>query len=99
VFCLIGDGGLQFSPAELRVAVDEGLDITYLIWNNAGYAEIASAMRAANTEVIGCSPSPLGLRAFAEACDLPYACIAPNAAALRDIAGDAGPRLIEIRDY
>ncbi|MDN5786066.1 5-guanidino-2-oxopentanoate decarboxylase [Pseudorhodobacter sp.] len=99
VFCLIGDGGLQFSPAELRVAVDEGLNITYLVWNNAGYGEIAAAMRAANTEVIGCTPSPLGLRDFAAACSLPYACINPDANALRDNIGARGPRLIEIRDY
>ncbi|WP_323006067.1 5-guanidino-2-oxopentanoate decarboxylase [Pseudorhodobacter sp.] len=99
VFCLIGDGGLQFSPAELRVAVDEGLDITYLIWNNAGYGEIADAMRAANTEVIGCAPSPLGLQAFAAACDLPYACITPTPEALRNVVALPGPRLVEIRDF
>jgi acetolactate synthase-1/2/3 large subunit len=99
VFCLIGDGGLQFSPAELRVAVDEGLDVTYLVWNNAGYGEIASAMRGANTEVIGCTPSPLGLKAFAEACDLPYACIAPEAESLREVVTLPGPCLVEIRDY
>lgn len=99
IFCLIGDGGLQFSPAELRVAVDEKLDITYLVWNNAGYGEIADAMRAAGTEVIGCTPSPLGLRSFAAACDLPYSCIMPDVAALRDAVAAHGPRLIEIRDY
>lgn len=97
VFCLIGDGGLQFSPAELRVAVDEGLDVTYLVWNNAGYGEIAAAMRAANTEVIGCTPSPLGLKAFAAACGMPYACIAPEEEALREAVAQAGPRLVEIR--
>ncbi|MGO4908096.1 5-guanidino-2-oxopentanoate decarboxylase [Pseudorhodobacter sp. W20_MBD10_FR17] len=99
VFCLIGDGGLQFSPAELRVAVDEGLDITYLVWNNAGYGEIASAMRAANTEVIGCTPSPLGLEAFAAACGMPYSCIAPHPVALAAAVIVSGPRLVEIRDY
>ena len=99
IFCLIGDGGLQFSPAELRVAVDEKLDITYLVWNNAGYGEIADAMRAAGTEVIGCTPSPLGLRSFAAACDLPYRCILPDVAALKDAVAAPGPKLIEIREY
>ena len=56
-----GNGGLQFSPGELRTALDEDLPITCLVWNNAGFGEIASAMRHANTEVIGCTPSPLGL--------------------------------------
>lgn len=97
VFCLIGDGGLQFSPAELRVAAEERLDITYLVWNNAGYGEIAAAMRDANTEVIGCTPSPLGLEAFAAACSLPYACIPPDPAALRATIAAPGPRLIEVR--
>ncbi|MEY4872207.1 MAG: hypothetical protein RLZZ563_1537, partial [Pseudomonadota bacterium] len=49
VVCLIGDGGLQFDPAELRVAVDERLPITFLVWNNASYREIAEAMRDAQT--------------------------------------------------
>lgn len=97
VFCLIGDGGLQFSPAELRVAVDEGLDVTYLVWNNAGYGEIASAMRAANTEVIGCTPSPLGLEAFATACGMEYTCITPDAQTLCAAVAQSGPRLVEIR--
>jgi acetolactate synthase-1/2/3 large subunit len=99
VFCLIGDGGLQFSPAELRVAVDEGLDITYLVWNNAGYGEIAAAMRAANIEVIGCTPSPLGLEAFAAACGMDYACIRPEPEAMAGAVTEPGPRLVEIRAY
>ncbi len=41
VVCLIGDGGLQFSPGEIRTAVDEKLPITYVVWNNAGFREIA----------------------------------------------------------
>ncbi len=101
VVCLIGDGGLQFSPGELRTAVDEGLPITYLVWNNAGFGEIASAMRLANTEVIGCTPSPLRLEPFAAACDLPYQQIPPDPEALRAaLARRAqGPNLIEIRDF
>jgi acetolactate synthase-1/2/3 large subunit len=75
------------------------LDITYLVWNNAGYGEIAAAMRAANTEVIGCTPSPLGLEAFAAACGMGYACIAPEPAALASAVATRGPRLVEIRDY
>jgi acetolactate synthase-1/2/3 large subunit len=100
VFCLIGDGGLQFSPGELRTAVDEGLPITYLVWNNAGYGEIASAMRHANTEVIGCTPSPLRLGPFAAACDLPFQQIPPDPEALKQALRSRapGPNLIEIRD-
>jgi acetolactate synthase-1/2/3 large subunit len=97
--CLIGDGGLQFSAAELRTAVDAKIPMTFLVWNNAAYAEIADAMRAANTEVIGCDPSPLNLAAFAEACDLQFASVALEADALQDALAQPcdRPRLIEIR--
>ena len=99
VICLIGDGGLQFSPGELRTAVDERLPITFLVWNNAAYAEIADAMRGANTEVIGCHPSPLRLEPFAAACDLPFTSVPLDPEVLHWALTQAndGPRLIEIR--
>ena len=99
VICLIGDGGLQFSPGELRTALDENLPVTFVVWNNAGFQEIADAMVDAGTEVIGCTPSPLKMRPFAEACDLPFASVPADPAALRQAldARPAGPNLIEIR--
>ena len=99
VVCLIGDGGLQFSPGELRTAVDENLPITFVVWNNAGYGEIAANMRDAGIEVIGCTPSPLNMAPFADACDLPFASILPDPMALRAAlaAPATGPRMIEIR--
>ena len=99
VICLIGDGGLQFSPGELRTAVDERLPITYVVWNNAGFREIAEAMRDAGTQVIGCTPSPLHMKPFAAACDLPFTSILPDADALCTalLAPHSGPRMIEIR--
>ena len=99
VVCLIGDGGLQFSPGELRTAVDEALPITFLVWNNAAYNEIADAMRGANTEVIGCSPSPLNMEPFAAACDLPFASVPMEPDALHWALSQPceGPRMIEVR--
>ncbi|WP_234869494.1 5-guanidino-2-oxopentanoate decarboxylase [Alitabrizicola rongguiensis] len=99
VVCLIGDGGLQFSPAELRVARDENLPVTFLVWNNSGYREIANAFRDVGAEVIGCDPSPLKLDAFAAACDLPFASVSDDAEAVREALArpSSGPRLIEIR--
>ena len=99
VVCLIGDGGLQFSPGELRTAVDERLPITFLVWNNSAFGEIADAMRAANTEVIGCDPSPLRLEPFAAACDLPFTSIPQDVEVLHWALTqpNEGPRLIEIR--
>ncbi|PTE23270.1 hypothetical protein C5F48_02755 [Cereibacter changlensis JA139] len=98
VICLIGDGGLQFSPGELRTAVDEGLPITFLLWNNAGFREIAEAMQESGTDVIGCTPSPLNLEPFAAACDLPFTSVENSPEALRAaLTPSSGPRLIEIR--
>lgn len=99
VICLIGDGGLQFSPGELRTAVDEALPITFVVWNNAAFNEIADAMRGANTEVIGCSPSPLRLEPFAAACDLPFTSVAQEPEVLHWALRQPGngPRLIEVR--
>ncbi|MCA3511549.1 MAG: 5-guanidino-2-oxopentanoate decarboxylase [Rhodobacter sp.] len=99
VICLTGDGGLQFSPGELRTALDERLPVTFVVWNNAGFQEIADAMADAGTEVIGCTPSPLNLRPFAEACDLPFAEVPADPEALCQAlsARPQGPNLIEIR--
>ena len=99
VVCLIGDGGLQFSPGELRTAVDERAQVTFLVWNNAGFREIADSMRGANTEVIGCTPSPLRLEPFAAACDLPFTSIPmePEVLVWALQQPCEGPRLIEIR--
>ena len=101
VICLIGDGGLQFSPGELRTALDENLPIRFLVWNNQGFGEIASAMAEVGAEVIGCDPSPLDMAAFAKACDLPFQTIIPEANALQMAlkATPRGPSFIEIRDY
>lgn len=99
VICLIGDGGLQFSPGELRTAADEALPITFIVWNNAGFREIAEAMRDAGTEVLGCTPSPLKLQPFAAACDLPFTSLPDDPVALHAALATPhqGPRLIEIR--
>ena len=99
VTCLIGDGGLGFDPAELRVAVDEGLNVTFVVWNNAAFREIAEAMTAAQTRVIGCAPSPFDMRHLAAACGLDFARVdqdpAALALALKTLA--PGPRLIEVQ--
>jgi acetolactate synthase-1/2/3 large subunit len=92
VLCLIGDGGLMFAPGEVLTAAEEGMNITFIVFNNRGFGEIASAMRDAGAEVIGCAPRPPDLAAFARACGLPFERATP--ATLR-VTGD-GPRLIEV---
>lgn len=99
VVCLIGDGGLQFAPAELIAARDEGLPVTFLVWNNHAYQEIADAMTQAQTKVIGCTPSAFDHEALAKACGIPFAGCGDTPAELRAalLQPQNGPRLIEIR--
>jgi acetolactate synthase-1/2/3 large subunit len=99
VVCLIGDGGLQFSPGELRTAVDEKLPITYVVWNNAGFREIAETMAQYKCPVLGCDPSPLVMEHFAMACDVLYAQVPPDPAVLAEMLATPqdGPRLLEVQ--
>ena len=99
VVCLIGDGGLQFSPGELRTALDEKLPITFVVWNNAGFREIAEAMRQSKVPVLGCDPSPLDMEHFAMACDLPFARVPQDPAELAEMLATPqdGPRLLEVQ--
>jgi acetolactate synthase-1/2/3 large subunit len=96
VICLIGDGGLQFSPGEVLTARDEGLDVTFVVWNNAGFQEIADSMQAAGLPPLGCTPAPLEMEAFARACGLPFARITADPDLLRASLGGAGPAVVEI---
>lgn len=43
---LLGDGGAQLGMAELITAVDEGLDITYILMNDAAYGVIENIQDA-----------------------------------------------------
>ena len=92
ILCLIGDGGLMFAPGELLTAVEENLDITFIVLNNHGFGEIAEAMRAAGSDVLGCTPRPPDMEAFARACGLPYSRATNDTV---DPTGP-GPRLIEV---
>ncbi|MCW1933471.1 5-guanidino-2-oxopentanoate decarboxylase [Pararhodobacter zhoushanensis] len=95
VICLTGDGGLMFHPGELRTARDEGLDVTFVVFNNEGYGEIALAMKEAGAEVIGCTPTAPDMEALATAMGLPFA-RGTDADLPALVASGKGPRLIEI---
>ena len=100
VVCLAGDGGAQFTLAELMTAVDERLPIVFLIWNNRAYGEIASSMEAAGVSVIGCHPTPPDFEAVARSCALPYRRAGMSPADVAEAIGElkpaAGPVMIEI---
>jgi acetolactate synthase-1/2/3 large subunit len=101
VLCLTGDGGAQFSLSELMTAAQEALPVTFVIWNNRGYGEIAASMRDAGATVIGCDPAPPDFADLARACGMPYATIAADpsaiAEALRRLRASPGPSILEIR--
>lgn len=97
VLCLVGDGGLMFGPGELVTAVEERLPVTFVVWNNAGFREIAEAMAEAGLPPLGCTPRPVAMPPFAAACGLPFARVAPDPAALgAALRAAPGPRMIEI---
>jgi len=100
VICIIGDGGAQFSLPEIMAAVDENLPVTFVIWNNHGYREIAASMQDVGVSVIGCDPSPPDFAATAKSFGIPFttAQAEPQAVAhaLRKIAALDGPSMIEV---
>jgi acetolactate synthase-1/2/3 large subunit len=53
IVCLVGDGGLQFTLAELGTAVEAGARLIVILLNNRGYGEIRSAMLARGIEPVG----------------------------------------------
>jgi acetolactate synthase I/II/III large subunit len=53
VVALVGDGGLQFTVAELASAVEAKAGIIVLLWNNYGYSEIKRYMQQRGIEPIG----------------------------------------------
>jgi acetolactate synthase-1/2/3 large subunit len=40
VVCVVGDGALMFAVQEFATAVEQGLDLTVVCYDNGGYAEI-----------------------------------------------------------
>ncbi len=100
VVCLVGDGGLQFSLAELASAIDAGTPVIFLVWNNQGYKEIETYMRAARIAPVGVTPSGPDLMHLARAYGLCGVRV-PDLSTLRQTLSHArhaaGPTLIELQ--
>ncbi|WP_157016123.1 5-guanidino-2-oxopentanoate decarboxylase [Mesorhizobium xinjiangense] len=99
--CLTGDGGLQFTLAELGSALDERAKVIFVVWNNRGYQEIEAAMRAVQIAPVGVTPSAPDFVAIARAYGLQAERIdrlGGLAAAVARAAAKDGPALIEIVD-
>ena len=99
--CLIGDGGLQFSLAELASAVEAKIASAIIVWNNASYGEIKAMMAERGIPQIGVDIFAPDFVALAKAMgchaeapvDIASFKAALAASVLRDV-----PTLIEIRD-
>ncbi len=100
VICIVGDGGAQFSLPEIMAAVDENLPVTFVIWNNHGYREIATSMQNVGVTVTGCDPSPPDFAATAKSFGIPFTTVPAEpravAQALRDTVVLNGPTMVEI---
>ncbi len=102
VVALVGDAGLLFTVQELATAVDEGLCLPILLWNNDGLGQIRDDMIAQGIAEIGVNPRNPDYIALARA----FGCrtAAPGTPeelgpALEDALAHSGPTLIEMRDW
>jgi len=101
VVCLVGDGGLQFSLAELGSAKDCGANVIFLVWNNDGYGEIKTYMVDCGIEPEGVTPSAPDFLKIADAYGLPserLSDVSELSRALKRLADLKGPGLIEIHE-
>lgn len=101
VVCIVGDGGIQFTLAELGSAADEKTPIIFIVWNNDGYREIRDYMVENKVAPVGVTPSPPDFLLAAQAFGLSavrLADIDELAAALTEAAARETPTLIEIHE-
>lgn len=99
VVCLTGDGGFQFSLAEIGSAADAGAKVIFLVWNNDGYQEIENYMIGSGIEPEGVKPSAPDFLDIAKAYGVPAVRLSDVAGlgpALKTAAARNGPSLIEI---
>lgn len=68
VVALVGDGGLQFSLAELASAVEAQAAVILILHDNSGYGEIKSYMQASGVPPLGVDIMTPDLADIARAC-------------------------------
>jgi acetolactate synthase-1/2/3 large subunit len=100
VIGLIGDGASQFTIGELASAVEVGLPVIFLLWNNSGYGEIKRFMEEGNIACTGVDIYTPDFPALGRAFGCETAC-AKSLDELKDalIAANqsSGPTLIEVQ--
>jgi thiamine pyrophosphate-dependent acetolactate synthase large subunit-like protein len=99
VVALCGDFGLQFTLHELMSAVEMGVSLPIVVWNNAALGQIRDDMLAAGIEPIAVAarnPDFLALAAACGASGVQAANPAALAQALHAALRRRGPTLIEV---
>jgi 5-guanidino-2-oxopentanoate decarboxylase len=98
VIALAGDFGLQFTVTELMTAVESGLSLPVVVWNNSALGQIRDDMVAANIAQLGVIARNPDFVALGAACGAEAYRVHDPAAlteAIRTALGHAGPTLIE----
>lgn len=98
VVALLGDGGFQFTLAELGSARDLGVDVAFVVWNNSGYMEIETSMVSASITPIGVTPSAPDFSAVAAAYGVPSRRVESRKALLEALKDLPRPCLVEYLD-
>jgi len=99
VIALVGDGGLQFSSAELISAREAGVGIILLLWNNQCYGEIRDYMVAREIPPLGVDILAPDFAAMARSFHVAHhAPQSPDAlrALLAELADGTQPVLVEL---
>jgi thiamine pyrophosphate-dependent acetolactate synthase large subunit-like protein len=98
---IVGDGGFLFTMQELGTAVELGLSLPILVWNNDAFGQIAQGMNARDIPELGVrqrNPDYLALaRAFGAAAIRPDSLGGVQDAIVTALSR-SGPTMIEVRE-
>jgi acetolactate synthase-1/2/3 large subunit len=75
VVAVVGDGGVQFSSAELIAAREAELGVIVVLWNNHCYAEIRDYMTHRDIPPLGVDILPPDFAALAKSCHVAHVAI------------------------
>ena len=99
VAALMGDFGLQYTLAELATAVELGLSLPLIVWNNGALGQIKDDMLAAGIPPVGVVAQNPDFMALARACGAEGVVVTSAAELTAAVAAALGrglPTLIEI---
>jgi acetolactate synthase-1/2/3 large subunit len=99
VFAVVGDGGVQFSSAELIAAREAQVGVIVVLWNNHCYAEIRDYMTAREIPPLGVDILPPDFAALARSCHVehvPVRSLEQLQQVLAPLAGVTRPVLLEL---